>query len=234
MKTIFEISSKGRTATELPELDVPEQEIMVKERSDLNLPEVAEIDIVRHYTALSRRNFGVDNGFYPLGSCTMKYNPKINEDISRFLGFTSTHPLAPEEFVQGNLQMMYELQEYLKEITGMDAITLQPAAGSHGELTGTMIINAYFESKNEKRTKILIPDSAHGTNPASCTLCGFETIQLKSNKEGGIDLDDLKEKMTEEVAGLMLTNPNTLGLFEKNVIKVAEIIHKKGGLFYSD
>lgn len=234
MKTIFEISSPGRRGASLPELDVPEYEIKAEERAKLRLPEVAEGDIVRHYTGLSRRNFGVDNGFYPLGSCTMKYNPKINEDISRLEGFTSMHPYSPEKFCQGNLKLMFELQEYLKEILGMDAVTLQPAAGAHGELTGVMMMKAYFDSKGEKRSKILIPDSAHGTNPASGALCGFEIVQIKSNPEGGVDLDVLAENMSEDVAGLMLTNPNTLGLFDKNVMKIAEIVHSKGGLFYCD
>jgi len=234
MKTIFEKSSSGRAAVQLPELDVPKHEIKLRTRTKLLMPEMAEVDIVRHYTALSRRNFGVDNGFYPLGSCTMKYNPKINEDVSRFPGFCQAHPYAPEKSVQGSLQLMYEVQEYLNEITGMDAFTLQPAAGAHGELTGAMIIKAYFESKGEKRTKILIPDSAHGTNPATSALCGFEAVGVRSNEEGGIDIEELKQKMTHDVAGLMLTNPNTLGLFEKNIIEIARIVHEKGGLFYCD
>ncbi len=234
MKTIFEVSSSGRTATELPVPDVPAYEIKIGQRSTLRLPEVSEIDVIRHYTALSRRNFGVDNGFYPLGSCTMKYNPKINEDISRFSGFTSIHPYAPEECAQGCLELMHALHESLKENTGMDAVTLQPAAGAHGELTGVMMMKAYFNERGEKRTKLLIPDSAHGTNPASGALCGFEIVQVKSNSDGEVDLGDLRETMTEEVAGLMLTNPNTLGLFDRDVMKIAEIIHEKGGLFYCD
>ncbi|MBN1156012.1 aminomethyl-transferring glycine dehydrogenase subunit GcvPB [Candidatus Woesearchaeota archaeon] len=234
MKTIFEISSSGRTAVEIPEPEVPEEEIVLEQRDELNLPEVSEIDVIRHYTALSRRNFGVDNGFYPLGSCTMKYNPKINEDVSRFSGFTTMHPYSPEKLVQGNLRIMYELQEYLKEILGMDAVTLQPAAGAHGELTGVMIIKAYFESRGEKRNKMLVADSAHGTNPASVSLCGFELEEVKSTSMGELDLDDLKNKMSKDVAGLMLTNPNTLGLFDRNVVKIAEILHKNGSLLYCD
>ncbi len=233
MKTIFEISAPGRSAVELPKLDVTEQDIEFETRSELKLPEVSEVDIIRHYTALSRRNFGVDNGFYPLGSCTMKYNPKINEDVSRLPGF-NLHPYIPEKYSQGNLQLMFELQEYLKEILGMGAVTLQPAAGAHGELTGVMIMKKYFEDKCEKRTKILIPDSAHGTNPASVVLCGFESVKIKSNEHGEVDLDDLKEKMSKDVAGLMLTNPNTLGLFDRNVMKIAEILHANGSLFYCD
>ncbi|MFH2021356.1 MAG: aminomethyl-transferring glycine dehydrogenase subunit GcvPB [archaeon] len=233
MKTIFEISQPGRVAVELPKLDVPEYRFNLEERKNLFLPEVSEVDVVRHFTALSRRNFGVDNGFYPLGSCTMKYNPKINEDVARFPGF-NMHPYAPTENVQGNLQLMLELQEYLKEITGMDKVTLQPAAGAHGELTGVMIMKSYFDEKGENRTKLLIPDSAHGTNPASGALCGYEIVQIKSNSDGEVDLTDLKEKMAEDVAGVMLTNPNTLGLFDRNVMKIAEIVHEKGGLFYCD
>src|SRR3989338_10794121 len=237
MKLIFEKSSAGRKAVELPELDVPEKADLIPKsmlRTKLNLPEVSEVDVVRHYTSLSKRNFGVDNGFYPLGSCTMKYNPKINEDISRLQGFTAVHPLAPEALSQGALQLMYELEKDLCEITGMQRFTLQPAAGSHGELTGVMIIKKYFEIKGEKRNKILIPDSAHGTNPASAALCEFETIQIKSNNEGLIDLEDLKKNINSGVAGLMLTNPNTLGLHDKNILEIADIIHKNGSLLYCD
>src|SRR3989338_5606948 len=237
MKLIFEKSSAGRKAVELPELDVPEKADLIPKsmlRTKLNLPEVSEVDVVRHYTALSKRNFGVDNGFYPLGSCTMKYSPKINEDISRLQGFIAIHPLAPEALSQGALQLMYELEKDLCEITGMERFTLQPAAGSHGELTGVMIIKKYFEVKGEKRNKILIPDSAHGTNPASAALCEFEVETIKSNSEGCIDLEDLKEHLNKDVAGLMLTNPNTVGLFDKNILEIANLIHKNGSLFYCD
>ncbi len=239
MELIFEKSRPGRSATTIPETDVPA--VPIEDcidrsllREDVDLPEVAEVDLIRHYTALSRRNFGVDIGFYPLGSCTMKYNPKLNEDVARLSEFTSVHPLAPEAFSQGNLQIMYELRLFLSEIFGMADFTLQPAAGAQGELTGVMVIKKYFEKKGEKRRKILIPDAAHGTNPASGALCGFETVTVKSNAEGGIDIAHLKELMTEDVAGLMLTNPNTLGLFERNIEKIARIIHGKGGLFYCD
>ncbi len=239
MELIFEKSKPGRTATTIPLCDVPE--VAVEScidasllRQAVDLPEVAEVDLVRHYTALSRRNFGVDIGFYPLGSCTMKYNPKINEDVARLLEFTAVHPLAPEAFSQGNLKLMYDLKASLCEIFGMADFTLQPAAGAHGELTGIMVIKKYFEKKGEHRHKILIPDAAHGTNPASGALCGFETVTVKSNAEGGVDIDHLKSLMTEDVAGLMLTNPNTLGLFERNIEKVARIVHGKGGLLYCD
>ena len=237
MKLIFEKSSAGRKAIELPELDVPEKSDLIPKsmlRAKLNLPEVSELDVVRHYTSLSKRNFGVDNGFYPLGSCTMKYNPKINEDIARLQGFTAVHPLAPEALSQGALQLTYELEKDLCEITGMQRFTLQPAAGSHGELTGVMIIKKYFEIKGEKRNKILIPDSAHGTNPASAALCGFDVETISSNDEGCVDLEDLRQHMDKYVAGLMLTNPNTLGLHDKNILEIAKILHDNGSLFYCD
>ena len=237
MKLIFEKSVKGRKAVQLPSLNVPEQENLIPReylREELDLPEVSELDVVRHYTALSRRNFGIDNGFYPLGSCTMKYNPRINEDTARFPGFLQLHPFTPEEFSQGALQLMHELEGYLKEITGMDAFTLQPAAGSHGELTGMMIVKKYFESIKEKRTKILIPDSAHGTNPASVTLCGFESVEVKSNKDGEVDLSDLRSKLDKSVAAIMVTNPNTLGLFETRILEITQLMHDNGSLDYMD
>ena len=239
MELIFEKSRPGRTASSLPACDVPEVEVsslVAPEylRDDVDLPEVAEVDLIRHYVNLSRRNFGVDLGFYPLGSCTMKYNPKINEDVAKLPGFSSLHPYAPAVFSQGALRLMYELRRYLSEIFGMADFTLQPAAGAHGELTGVMMIKRHFERKGEKRTKILIPDAAHGTNPASSALCGYSIVTLRSNREGGVDIDHLREVMSEETAGLMLTNPNTLGLFERNIETVAAVIHEKGGLLYCD
>ena len=237
MKLIFEKSVKGRKAIQLPKLDVPEQHSLLPNeflRQELDLPEVSEFDVVRHYTALSRRNFGVDNGFYPLGSCTMKYNPKINEDTARIHGFSQLHPLIGDEHSQGALQLMHELEQYLKEIAGMDAFTLQPAAGSHGELTGIMIVKKYFESLGEKRNKILIPDSAHGTNPASAALCGFECVETKSNEEGEVDLDDLRSKLDKDVAAIMITNPNTLGLFETKIQEITALMHENGSLVYMD
>ncbi len=239
MELIFEKSRPGRRASSIPKSDVPDvsiEGVIDKNllRDDVDLPEVAELDLIRHYTNLSRRNFGVDVGFYPLGSCTMKYNPKINEDVARLAGFTSLHPYAPAEFSQGNLQLIYELQRYLSEIFGMAEFTMQPAAGAHGELTGIMLIKKYFDKKEEKRSRILIPDAAHGTNPASGALCGYQAVTVRSNSEGGVDIDHLRELMTEDVAGLMLTNPNTLGLFERNIEEVAEIIHAKGGFLYCD
>ncbi len=239
MELIFELSTPGRSAASVSVSDVPEMDITSfidpkYLRDDLDLPEVSELDLVRHYTNLSRRNFGVDLGFYPLGSCTMKYNPKVNENVAGFPEFTGLHPYVPDAFAQGNLQLMFSMQRLLGDIFGMVDFTLQPAAGAHGELTGVMMIKKYFEVKGEKRSIILIPDAAHGTNPASGALCGFDTVTLRSNADGGVDLEHLESLMTENVAALMLTNPNTLGLFERNIEKVAAIVHGKGGLLYGD
>ncbi len=238
---IFEISKPGRKAYSLPECDVPEISLdeLLDDRyirkNDAELPEVSELDAVRHFTQLSRRNHGVDSGFYPLGSCTMKYNPKVNEQVARFDGFAKIHPYQPESSVQGALELMYNLDVYLSEITGMDKISLQPAAGSHGELAGLMIIKSYHQNRGDhKRNKIVIPDSAHGTNPASSAVAGFDIIEIKTNEQGGIDLDYLKSVMSDEIAGLMLTNPNTLGLFDENILEIADIVHKAGGLLYYD
>lgn len=203
-------------------------------RQNLDLPEVSEIDVVRHYTGLSRKNYGVDSGFYPLGSCTMKYNPKVNEEMAKLPGFAGIHPLQPQDTVQGALQLMFELEKFLCEICGFERFTLQPPAGACGEFTGIRIIKAYFESSGDKRNRILIPDSSHGTNPASVTQCGFISEELKSNSNGLIDLDLLRQKMTEEIAGIMITNPNTLGLFERDIVEICNIVHGKGGLVYMD
>ncbi len=238
---IFEMTKQGRVGYSLPELDVPEvdltellgQELVREEFAEL--PEVSELDIMRHYTALSKRNHGVDSGFYPLGSCTMKYNPKINESVARFSGFANIHPLQEESTVQGAMELMYDLQEHLKEITGMDEVTLQPAAGAHGEWTGLMMIRAFHEANGDfNRTKVIVPDSAHGTNPASATVAGFETVTVKSNEHGLVDLEDLKRVVGDDTAALMLTNPNTLGLFEEDILEMASIIHKVGGKLYYD
>ncbi|NWQ40000.1 aminomethyl-transferring glycine dehydrogenase subunit GcvPB [Bacillus sp. EB106-08-02-XG196] len=238
---IFELSTPGRIGYSLPEMDVPELELssLLPEgylrEEEPELPEVSELDIMRHYTALSRRNHGVDSGFYPLGSCTMKYNPKINENVARFNGFAHVHPLQDESSVQGALELLYDLQQHLIEITGMDEVTLQPAAGAHGEWTGLMMIRAFHEANGDlKRTKVIVPDSAHGTNPASATVAGLETITVKSNENGLVDLDDLKRVVGEDTAALMLTNPNTLGLFEENIVEMAEIVHAAGGKLYYD
>ena len=237
MKLIFEKSSKGRRASQLPKSDVHEKKIDISNkllRQDVPLPEVSEVEVMRHFVKLSQLNFGVDIGFYPLGSCTMKYNPKINEDVSRLPGFVFVHPYQAQKISQGSLELMFRLERYLSEITGMDKFTLQPAAGAHGELTGLMLMKAYFKHKKDKRTKIILPDSSHGTNPASSSMCSFESIPIKSNKEGMVDLDVLREVMSRDVVGIMLTNPNTLGLFEKDILEITEIVHDKGGLVYCD
>ncbi len=235
MQLIFEKSRAGRIGVSLPELDVPKRDGIISKdnlRDELELPEVDEVTLIRHYIELSRRNFGVDNGFYPLGSCTMKYNPKINEDIAKLEGFVECHPLQPN--AQGCLRLMYELENMLCEITGMDAFTLQPAAGAHGELTGLMIIKAYFNEKGEDRKIIITPDSSHGTNPASSTMCGFRNMTLKSNDKGQIDLDELKKIINKDVAAIMLTIPNTLGIFEEHILEITKIMHKNGSLVYMD
>ncbi|MBA4600873.1 aminomethyl-transferring glycine dehydrogenase subunit GcvPB [Thermoactinomyces mirandus] len=235
---IFEMSQPGRIAYSLPELDVPEADNLPVELfrdEPAELPEVSEQDLMRHYTELSQRNHGVDNGFYPLGSCTMKYNPKVNEDVARFSGFAKIHPYQAGETVQGALRLLYELQKDLAEITGMDAVTLQPAAGAQGEWTGLMMIRAYHESRGEtKRNKVIVPDSAHGTNPASATVAGFKAITIPSNDKGLVDVEGLKKVLGEDTAALMLTNPNTLGLFEEEIAVIAELVHEAGGLLYYD
>lgn len=238
--TIFDIGEAGRMGLRLPALDVPERsltELIPPElirKEDPKLPQVSQIEVVRHYTKLSRMNYGVDNGIYPLGSCTMKYNPRINEEMARL--FAHAHPLQGEELSQGALQLMYELGQYLCGIGGMDAITLQPAAGAHGELTGMLIIKKHFERTKElsKRTKILLPDSAHGTNPASAALVGFEVVHIPSDSRGLIDVKALTAHLDESVAGIMLTNPNTLGLFETDILEITRLIHDVGGLVYYD
>ncbi|PKN89623.1 MAG: glycine dehydrogenase (aminomethyl-transferring), partial [Chloroflexi bacterium HGW-Chloroflexi-7] len=234
--TIYELSSPGRTGVRFPEPDVPlthlPQSLM---REQLPLPELSEMDVIRHFTHLSSLNYCIDGGLYPLGSCTMKYNPKINEETARLEGFAYTHPLQPEVTIQGNLALMYDLQETLKEVAGFAAVTLQPAAGAQGEFTGVMIIRDYHRSRGDaKRTKILIPDSAHGTNPATSAMSGFEVVALPSDARGNVDLAKLREVCDDTVAGLMLTNPNTLGIFDENVVEVINIVHQAGGLVYGD
>lgn len=240
-KLIFEISRAGRHAYTLPKCDVPEMDIneMLGKKNlraeAAKLPEVSEVDVVRHFTLLSNKNYGVDTGFYPLGSCTMKYNPKINEDMAALPKLNGLHPYQPVETAQGALEMMYELSQMLCEITGMEKITLQPAAGAHGELTGLMLIKAYHQNRGDKkRNKIIVPDSAHGTNPASAAVAGFEIVEVKSDKNGAVDIESLKAVLNDETAGLMLTNPNTLGLFEKNITEIARLVHEAGGLLYYD
>jgi glycine dehydrogenase subunit 2 len=233
---IYELSSPGRTAFTLPELDVPAASLPSEMlRDDLDLPEVSELDFVRHYVHLSQKNVAVDTVLYPLGSCTMKYNPKVNEKAASMEGLTQVHPLQPEETAQGSLELMFKLQEALKEITGFAGITLQPAAGAHGEFAGVLIMRAYHESRGDaKRTKILIPDSAHGTNPASSAMSGFSVVTIPSDDRGNVDLEALKRECDDTVVGMMLTNPNTLGLFEENILQVCETVHACGGLMYGD
>ena len=240
METLFEASRAGRVGYALPPLDVPGVDCgealqgACRENAP-RLPEMAEVDVIRHFTGLSRMNYSVDEGFYSLGSCTMKYNPKINEAAARMPGFSRIHPLQPEETVQGALELMYILSDMLAEITGMDAVTLQPAAGAHGEQTGLMMIKAWHESRGDtKRTKIIVPDSAHGTNPASASVTGFDAVEVASDEEGMVDLEALRALMDDTVAGLMLTNPNTLGIFEKHILELTETVHRGGGLVYYD
>jgi glycine dehydrogenase subunit 2 len=236
MKLLFEKSRPGLKAVDIPESDAADRKGIPPEllRESCSLPELSEAEIIRHYTELSRKNLGVDNAFYPLGSCTMKYNPKINEKLARLSEFTESHPLCAQEDAQGNLELIWNLEQALCEITGMDAFSLQPAAGAHAEFTGLLIIKAYFKHKNEDRDIIITPDSSHGTNPASAAMCGFQIVTLKSDTSGMVNLNDLEQAMNEKVAGFMLTNPNTLGLFEKNIYKITELVHKKGGLVYGD
>lgn len=238
-KSIFELSRPGRRAWSLPELDVPDVNPAAvfgvdAIRTDNPLPELSEIDIIRHFIRLSTLNHHVDKGFYPLGSCTMKYNPKVNESITRLPGFANLHPYEPETLIPGALQIMYELAEFLKEITGFDAVTLQPAAGAHGELTGILMVRRYFEKKGEHRELVLVPDSAHGTNPASVVLSGFKAVQIKSNAQGLLDPQEVIRACDSGVACLMVTNPNTLGLFESEIKRICEIIHQQGALVYLD
>ena len=235
MKTIFE-KSTGVDGVDLGDVKlegvVPEA---LLRKGSIGLPQLSELDVMRHYKELSDRNFCIEKGFYPLGSCTMKYNPKVNEVLANLEGFANLHPLQSDEDSQGALELMYNLQEKLKYITGMDAITLQPAAGAHGELTGMMVVKKYFEVKGEKqRTKVIIPDSAHGTNPASAKMCGFEIVEVKSNEKGQVDINALKSLLDNSVAAIMMTNPNTLGIFEEKVLEISKLMHDNGSLLYYD
>jgi len=237
---IFEKSGPGKHAYSLPPLDVPAlkaEEVLGQGwlRTEIEgFPEVSEVEIVRHFTRLSTWNYGVDTGMYPLGSCTMKYSPRVNEVATRLEGLTSAHPYQPAELAQGCLKILWLLERCLLEITGMDAITMQPAAGAHGELTGILLTRAYLTAQGNPRKKVLIPDSAHGTNPATGTMAGYRVENVKSNRQGQVDLDSLREVMTEDVAALMITNPNTLGVFEERIAEIAELVHARGGLLYMD
>ncbi|KYH31925.1 aminomethyl-transferring glycine dehydrogenase subunit GcvPB [Neomoorella mulderi] len=237
---LFELGAPGRRGYTLPECDVPGKvedylPAAACRRADAALPELSEVEVVRHFTHLASMNYGVDTGFYPLGSCTMKYNPKVNEAVAALPGFTNLHPLVPVEAAQGALELMYNLQEYLAEITGMDAVTLQPAAGAHGEFTGLAIIAAYHQSRGDlERRQVLVPDSAHGTNPASAAMAGLEVVQIPSDERGLVDLEALQAAVGPRTAALMLTNPNTLGLFESDIEAMADLVHAAGGLLYYD
>jgi glycine dehydrogenase subunit 2 len=238
---IFERSRPGKIGYKLSALDVEAQPIedlidprLLRDDDLRGLPEVSEVDVIRHFTRISTWNYAVDYGMYPLGSCTMKYNPKLNERVSRFDGFASAHPYTPDEFAQGNLELLRELQDALAEITGLPGVSLQPAAGAQGEMTGLMVIRKCLESRGNARKTVLIPDSAHGTNPASAAICGYQVQTIKSNAQGAIDLDALRAAVNEDVAALMLTNPSTLGLFEENIEAVCRILHDAGGFVYMD
>lgn len=235
MKTIFE-KSNGVTGVELTDEkeDLTFLDKNFVREGEIGLPSVSELEAMRHYKELSDLNFCIEKGFYPLGSCTMKYNPKVNELLAGLEGFINLHPLSEDEDCQGALELMFKLQEALKKITGMDAVTLQPAAGAHGELTGMMVIKKYFEVKGEIRKKVIIPDSAHGTNPASAHLCGFDVVPVKSNEKGQVDVEALKELLDSDVAAIMMTNPNTLGIYEENVLEISKLMHENGSLLYYD
>jgi glycine dehydrogenase subunit 2 len=235
-RTVYELSVPGRHGIDLPAPDVPLAELPANElRVDCGLPELSQLEVTRHYLALSQRNFGVDSGFYPLGSCTMKFNPKVNEVVARLPGFADAHPLQDPDAMPGNLALMFWLQQWLAEIGGFAAVSLQPAAGAHGEFTGLLMMRAYHLSCGDtKRTRILIPDSAHGTNPASTTMAGFSAVELPSDARGNIDLDAVRAACDETCAGIMMTNPNTLGLFEEQIGEVVRLVHDCGGLVYGD
>lgn len=237
MKLIFEKSVPGRSCAMLPDNNLPFAGLpaALKREKPLHLPEMAEVDISRHYTALCKQVFGVNSGFYPLGSCTMKYNPAVNEEMAMLSGFTSIHPLQPVYTVQGCLKVLYILASRLTELVGMDAMTFQPAAGAHGEFTGLLLIKAYQrDHSGQKRDKIIVPDSAHGTNPASGTMTGFQVVSIPSAPDGSVDLEELRKTVGDDTAGLMLTNPNTLGMFDKNILEITRIVHDAGGLCYYD
>ena len=235
MRLIFEQGAEGHCLHLLPACDVPEYQLSAERTAPLHLPHVSENELTRHYTALCRQIYGVNDGFYPLGSCTMKYNPKIDEEMASLPGFTKLHPLQPEETAQGALEALHILGTELGEVFGMDAVTFQPAAGAHGEFTGVLLIKAYHTDRGDTaRTKIIVPDSAHGTNPATAAMCGYQVVNIASNDKGGVDLDALRAAVGPDTAGLMLTNPNTVGLFDPNILEITKIVHNAGGLCYYD
>ena len=235
MKTIFEQGAPGHGLSLLPACDVPVVTLAPARKKPLHLPQVSENELIRHYTALSHRVHGMNDGFYPLGSCTMKYNPKVNEALAALPGFARLHPLQPEQTAQGALELLYETGKLLGEVTGMDAFTLQPAAGAHGEFTGLLLIKAYHLARGDAaRTEIIVPDSAHGTNPASSVMAGFRVVNIPSGADGCVDLAALRAAVGPQTAGLMLTNPNTVGIFDKNILEITKIIHDAGGLCYYD
>ena len=235
MKLIFELGTEGRGLSLMPACDVPEYTLPEERTAPLRLPHVSENELTRHYTALCKRIHGVNDGFYPLGSCTMKYNPKIDEDMAALPGFTQLHPLQPVETAQGALEALHVLGSELGEIFGMDAVTFQPAAGAHGEFTGVLLIKAYHTDRGDAaRTKIIVPDSAHGTNPATAAMCGYQVVNIPSGADGCVDLDALRAAVGPDTAGLMLTNPNTVGIFDKNILEITKIVHDAGGLCYYD
>ena len=235
-KLIFELSRPGRKGYELPANEYGKDSLSdlpanLTRGEKAELPEVSELDVVRHYTNLSMKNFGVDTGFYPLGSCTMKYNPKINEEVAAMPAFTRLHPLQDEQSVQGALELYYNLQKALANIAGLYEFTLNPYAGAHGELTGLMVMRQYHIANGDtKRTKVIVPNSAHGTNPASAMVAGLEVVEVKSKPNGSIDVEDLKPLLDDTVAGIMMTNPNTLGMFETEIMEIAKLVHEAGGL----
>ena len=235
MKLIFEKGAPGQHLTLMPPCDVPEVSLANPRTDPLGLPHVSETELTRHYTALAKRVHGVNDGFYPLGSCTMKYNPKINEDMAALPGFSQIHPHQPEETVQGCLEALHESEKLLCEITGMDGMTFQPAAGAHGEFTGLLLIKAYHAHRGDgARTKIIVPDSAHGTNPASAVMAGFSVVNIPSGEDGCVDVEALRAAVGPDTAGLMLTNPNTVGIFDKNILEITKTVHEAGGLCYYD
>lgn len=236
---IYEKSKAGRQAIKVPKPDIDQGDRLIPSEYVRSkppaLPEVSELELMRHFVNLSQLNHCIDKGFYPLGSCTMKYNPKVNDSLAALEGFKELHPLQPGQQVQGALELMWNLQESIATITGLPAVTLQPAAGAHGELTGLLLIKAYFKDKGQiQRTKIIVPDTAHGTNPATATMAGFDVIEIKSNKKGLVDLEALKAVLGSDTAAIMLTNPNTLGLFEEEIGSIQKLVHEAGGLLYYD